>query len=306
MTKRPDQMCVAVLGAGLMGHSIAGVFAAAGASVRIYEPVAEARAAAGQRIAAQQPAVDVVAITCTDDLEAATARADLVVEAAPENLDLKRDLFGRLGELLPDTVLATNTSGYRVTEIARGVHRPERVVGTHWFNPPHLVPLVEVTQGEQTSDEVVVRMLELHRAIGKAPVHVRRDVPGFIGNRLQAALWREAIHMVEAGIADAEDVDLVVRNSIGLRLAAVGPLENMDYIGLDLASAIHAYVYPDLGAETDVQQLLAERIEQGRLGAKSGAGIYDWPDGRREAVAARLDAHLQQEVREGAPGRADL
>jgi 3-hydroxybutyryl-CoA dehydrogenase len=302
---------VAVIGAGLMGHSIAGVFAAAGASVSLYDPFPSALEAAPARIRLQLEAVgkdpeiaDVIALT--GELETAVAGADLVVEAVPENLELKQNLLAQLAQLLPTAVLATNSSVYRVGELASRVSNPERVVGTHWFNPPHLVPLVEVIQGEATAPEVVAWVIDFHRQAGKAPVHVRKDVPGFIGNRLQHALWREAIALVEGGVCDAETVDLVVRNSFGLRLAAMGPIENADYVGLDLTAAVHEYVFPSLSTMQQPAELVRDLVAKGDLGAKTGSGLLKWDSGRRETAAKRLEAHLLEQLRVGAPGRVDL
>ena len=192
----------------------------------------------------------------------------------------------------PSTVLATNTSVYRVGEVAARTAHPERVLGTHWFNPPHLVPLVEVIQGDQTGLGQVEWVIEILGQAGKVPVHVRRDVPGFIGNRLQHALWREAISLVQDQVCDAQTIDLVVRNSFGPRLAAMGPMENADYVGLDLVAAVHDYVFPSLNRDQHAAATLRELVDAGRLGAKTGSGFEEWPAGRREEAAARLEDHL--------------
>jgi len=298
--RRPESLeslNLAVLGGGLMGHSIAGIFARHGARVSVYEPFPEVRDSIPRRLAEQLERQGLPTSTADElelhaDLEAAVAGADLVIEAVTEDLALKQDLFQQVGDLLPTAVLATNSSVLRTSDVAARTASPARVLGTHWFNPPHLVPVVEVVQGEQTAFEYVSWVMNLLTQAGKLPVHVRKDVPGFIGNRLQHALWREAIHLVEAGVCDAETVDLVARNSFGLRLAAVGPIENADYVGLDLTLAVHQNVFPSLCRDEEPSALLRTLVERGELGAKTGKGFTEWPPGRRDALARRLDEHL--------------
>lgn len=293
----PDRLSLAVLGGGLMGHSIAGTFARHGAAVRVYEPVAAVRDSLARRVAEQLERQGLSTnsaetIELHDSLGPAVAGADLVIEAVTEDLELKQALFAQVGDLAPTAVLATNSSVLRTTDIAARTAHPERVVGTHWFNPPHLVPVVEVVQGDDTAFEYVAWVMDLLTQVGKLPVHVRKDVPGFIGNRLQHALWREAMHLVATGVCDAETVDLVARHSFGLRLAAMGPIENADYVGLDLVLAVHENVFPSLCADPAPSPLLREHVARGELGAKAGTGFTEWPPGRRDEVAARLDEHL--------------
>lgn len=290
-----------VVGAGLMGHSIAGVFSAAGAQTTVSDSVPEVLASVPERVAAQHGSRGLDPkladnIRLVADVEEAAEGAHLIVEAIPEKLELKQELFARLGALLPDAVLATNTSVLRIGDVAQGVPRPARVIGTHWFNPPHLVPLVEVIQSEETGFAYVDWLMNLLSQVGKLPVHVRKDVPGFIGNRLQHALWREALHLVETGVCDAETVDIVARNSFGMRLAAMGPIENADYVGLDLTLAVHLYVFPSLAASTEPSSLVTDHVARGELGAKTGSGLLEWPPGRREEAAQRLDKHLLEQL----------
>lgn len=290
------QLDVAVLGAGLMGHAIAAAFLAHGATVALHDPDAAALRAAPARVdelLARSGRAATGTLRLADGLADAVRTCSLVVEAAPEVLDLKQDLFAQLDALAPAAILATNTSVFKIADVAARTTRPGRVVGTHWWNPPHLIPLVEVTQGEATSNATVAAVMEVLTRVGKTPVHVRRDVPGFIGNRLQHAMWREAMALVEAGVCDPETIDTVVRSSFGLRLAAMGPMENADYVGLDLTRAVHAYVFPDLSASARPSALLDRHIADGELGAKSGRGFLAWPDGRREEAAARLERHLR-------------
>ncbi len=253
-----------------------------------------ARATVAERVGANLRAIghgqDAVArVAVHDSLESAVGDAEVVIEAAPEDLPLKQELFERLDRLAPaGTMLATNTSVMSVGEIGARATRRGRVLGTHWWNPPYLIPLVEVVQAEATGEGVVRRMLDLLAEVGKTPVHVRRDVPGFVGNRLQHALWREAIAIVAAGICDAETVDTVVKQSFGRRLAVLGPLENADLVGLDLTLAIHDYLLPHLDSTPGPASLLRDKVARGELGMKTGKGFRQWPPGEPDAVRARL------------------
>jgi 3-hydroxybutyryl-CoA dehydrogenase len=291
-----------------MGHGIAQVLAASGASVTLHDPDPAVLASAPDRVAANLRALGLdpaVArrIRLDADLASAVAAADVVFEAAPEDLELKQSLFARLDALAPaQTILATNTSVMRVTEIAARTARPERVVATHWWNPPYLVPLVEVVQGRHTRPEVVDRMIELLADVGKTPVHVRKDVPGFIGNRLQHALWRQAFELVDAGVCDAEAVDRVIKASFGPRLAVLGPMENADLVGLDLTLQIHDYVLPTLDPPSEASAGLREHVEQGRLGMKSGDGFRDWTPEQVDAVRSRMLEHLAGAWQQPTPG----
>jgi 3-hydroxybutyryl-CoA dehydrogenase len=292
----------AVVGAGLMGHRIAGVLAASGLQVRLTDArpeILDQACAAATQLAehrAGQRSGRPGRIVAVPDLAAAVAEADLVTEAVVEDLTVKRELMAQLESLAPRAVLATNTSVLPITSIAASLADPARVIGTHWWNPPDLIPIVEVIPGEFTAPHLPHRVINLLRAAGKEPVLVRRDVPGFIGNRLQHALWREALALVSEGIADAQTVDLVVRNTIGLRLGTMGPLENADYVGLDLTMAIHEAVLPGLDRSTTPNPLLRDLVAAGQLGAKSGAGLMDWPDGFREAAGRRLAEHVSKQV----------
>lgn len=283
---------VAVLGAGLMGHAIAGVFAGAGSQVSLFDPYEPAlrRGLADMRRQLRDPEA-AGRVTPRSGLQDAVAGAHLVIEAVPERLELKQRVFAEVSDLAPGAVLATNTSVLKITEVGREADR-RRVLGTHWFNPPHLVPLVEVVESDATDPSCVTWVMEVLRQAGKLPVHVRRDVPGFIGNRLQHAMWREALHLVETGVCDAETIDLVVRNGFGLRLPAMGPIENADYVGLDLVLAVHEYLFPHLCRDEEPSRLLRDAVDAGHLGAKTGAGLLAWPPGRQEEARNRLDAQL--------------
>lgn len=291
----------AVIGAGMMGSRIAGVLASGGLAVRLADkadeilPAATATAEALARSLAAEHGHPTGKILPTE-LEDAVTGADLVIEAVAENLQLKQDLFARISAINVDAVLATNTSVLPVGDVAERVVDPSRFVGTHWWNPPDLIPIVEVVLGRKSDPGVAEDLSTLLEELGKIPVLVRRDVPGFVGNRLQHALWREAFALVSEGVADPETVDLVARNTIGLRLAQMGPIENADYVGLDLTRAIHDTVLPALDTASEPNPELSRLIAAGHLGAKSGQGFLAWPPGRRERVAAALAAHIETEL----------
>ncbi len=293
---------VAVIGAGLMGHGIAQVFAVAGYPVTLTDAHADALDSADGRIRANLRALDLdeaaaQRVSAVVDLEAAVADADFVVEAAAEDLAVKRALFARVeAAAAPDAVLASNTSSIPVTRIAAGLTHRGRALATHWYNPPFLVPLVEVVGTEWTDPDILAGVLALHRAVGKTAIHVRRDVPGYIGNRLQAALWREAIALVQEGVCDAETLDTVAKASFGRRLAVLGPLENADLIGTDLTLAIHRAILPDLDRTPGPLPLLERLVAEGRLGARTGAGFRDWTEAELAALRQRLFDHLKRDL----------
>jgi 3-hydroxybutyryl-CoA dehydrogenase len=288
---------VGVIGAGLMGHGIAQVFMAAGSKVRVWDPDLRALERVPSRIEGHLEDLGLsgtVDLELAPSLERAVSQVDLVVEAIPEQLDLKLALIHELDRLAPGAIIASNTSVLRISEIAEGSQRPDRVVGAHWWNPPYLIPIVEVVRGSHTSDDCVASVTEWLRAVGKMPVLVHHDVPGFIGNRMQFALWREAMSIVEQGICDAATVDLVARNTFGARLTAMGPLENADYIGLDLTKSIMDYLSAGLSNDTEAPGIVARAVMRGDLGAKTGQGFFPWSEGSREVAERGLLAHLMK------------
>ena len=292
-------LTLAIIGAGLMGRNLAAVGVRAGGRVRLHDANADVLAAALASLAQ-----DGLTVIAAPTLAEAAADADFVIEAVVENLAIKQAIFAQLDTLAPaDAILATNTSVLPITAIAEQVARAERVVGTHWWNPPHLIPVVEVIRGARTSDATMDRTLEILTRLGKTPVRVERDVPGFVGNRLQHALWREAIALIADGVCDAATVDLMVRNTLGLKLGEMGPIENADYVGLDLTLAIHETVLPSLNRDPHPSPLLRELVAAGRLGAKSGQGFTAWPQGRRETLTARLADHVARQASD--PHRRD-
>ena len=278
---------VAVVGAGTMGHGIAQVAARAGYEVRLADAVPGAAAAAIARIranleggvergkltAAERDAA-LARIAAGDDAAAAARGADLVIEAAPEDLDLKRALLARLAAAAPAAVLATNTSSLSIAAIAAATPAPGRVVGMHFFNPVHLMTLVEVVTHDGTTPEAREAAVAAARRMGKEPIVVR-DAPGFASSRLGVALGLEAMRMVEDGVASAEDIDRAM--TLGYN-HPVGPLRLTDLVGLDVRLAIARHLHRTLGERFAPPALLARMVAEGKLGKKTGQGFYSWPD----------------------------
>jgi len=280
--------CAAVLGAGTMGHGIAQVLAAAGIETRLYDVADDAVEAGRAKVAANlekgvargkvtEEARDQTLsnLSGTSDLDAAIDGVHAVIEAVPERMDLKTSLFGRLGDALDASVLlATNTSSLSITAIGEATRHPERVVGMHFFNPVHIMKLVEVVRTPATSDEVAETALALSRRMGKEPIDVK-DFPGFASSRLGIAIGLEAMRMVEDGVASAEDIDKAMTLGYGFPM---GPLKLTDLVGLDVRLAIADYLSGELGERFTPPQLLRDKVERGELGKKSGQGFYDWSE----------------------------
>jgi 3-hydroxybutyryl-CoA dehydrogenase len=282
-----------------MGHGIAQVFAVHGHPVRVYDKSPEALAMLKDKVRTnlrelEQDTAAAELVTPCGELPQAVRDAAFVFEAGPENLDLKRSLFQAVEQAAPDdALLASNTSVIPITLVMAGLRHKGRALGTHWWNPPYLVPLVEVIQTEHTHPEAVAAMTDLLRSVGKTPVTVKKDVPGFIGNRLQHAMWREAISLVENGVCDAETVDTVVKASFGMRLPVLGPLENADLVGTELTLAVHEHVLPDLDRTPGPLPYLRHLVKVGRLGMKSGSGFRTWTEEQKSEVRAKLQRHLK-------------
>ncbi|RJR34781.1 MAG: 3-hydroxyacyl-CoA dehydrogenase family protein [Desulfobacteraceae bacterium] len=297
---------VAVIGAGLMGHGLAQIFAGKGKEVILMDLSEDLlkkgldgirsnlSLMAEHGIGKKEEIEGVLSrVRRTTDLADAAKEAQFVVEAVSENLDLKQKIFQDLDSLCPpDAVLATNTSVISITEIASKSKGRARIVGTHFWNPPYLIPLVEVIRGSDTSNSTMDATFELMKEIGKHPVRVNRDVPGFVGNRLQHALWREALSIVERGIAEPATVDECIRFGFGLRLPILGPLENVDMVGTDLTLAIHSYILQHLESSPAPSPLLKKKVEQGELGFKSGKGFQEWPQEKAQESRKRLLEYL--------------
>lgn len=293
----------AVLGTGMMGPGIAGSLALGGVHAAIVSRDAERADAALDKARSQLTllagagVVDAARaeraeslLSATSDFDAAVSNVDLVIESAPEDMAFKQELFASLDRLArPDAVLTSNTSSLSITAIASLCKRPERVFTTHYWNPPHLMPFVEIVLGARSNPALAEELKTLLTACGKKPVIVKKDTPGQLGNRLQMALVREAAHMIEAGIADAESIDAAVRFGFGLRFPAYGLLEHQDIVGLDMATVICDYVSSDLYSERRAPQIMHDKVAQGDLGAKTGRGFYDWGTKDAGEVKARRD-----------------
>ena len=290
---------IAVIGAGLMGHGIAQVFGLAGHDVTITDAHGPTLASARDRILTNlrdlgDDVTTVERVRVCADLAEAVAGADFIVEAVREDLGIKQKLFADIERAAgPDAILASNTSVIPITAIMGGLENRARALGTHWWNPPYLVPLVEVIGTAWTAPAAIDFTMKLHAAIGKTPVHVKKDVPGFVGNRLQHALWREAISLVENDICDAETVDTVIKAAFGRRLAVLGPLENADLVGTDLTLAIHQTVLPAIDARPGPAPYLEKLVARGKLGMKSGEGFRTWTPEQQADLRARVLRHLK-------------
>jgi 3-hydroxybutyryl-CoA dehydrogenase len=298
---------VALVGAGMVGHGLALHFARAGYQVSLYSRTQQTLDKAIEGIEANLPALlqgrtdaedetrkIMGRIRTTKNMAEAVAEAPIVIESVAEDLKIKQDLFKELDQMCSrDAVLATNTSVISITAIASEAKNRDRIVGTHFWFPPYLIPLVEVVKGRDTSDDTMETTYQFMKKAGKYPIKCLKDVPGFVANRLQHALWREAISIVEKGIADAATVDDAIKQSFGIRIPVLGPIENADMVGLDLTLAIHNTVLRDLEASPEPSPLLRDKVSKGELGFKSGKGFYDsWTPESIKRTRERLTKHL--------------
>lgn len=302
----PMKEKIAVIGSGLMGHGIAQIFACAGHRVRVVDPSIESVTTVPDRIRANLNTMIAHGVVFADEIEAIIGRislatdiavcadCDFVIEAVYENMPLKQRIFAELDEVCPPaTILCSNTSVMSITEIASQAQRRERIVGTHFWNPPYLMPLVEVVKAADSDQSAVDATYDLLQRVGKHPVKVNKDVPGFVANRLQHALWREAFAIIDEGIADAATVDECVRYGPGLRWPILGPVENADMVGLDLTKAIHDYILPHINADPTPSSTLLSLVEDGDLGFKSGKGLLgEWSEEAMVESRQRLATYL--------------
>ena len=282
---------IAVLGAGVMGTGIAQTFAAKGYEtmiIYVYDDKQRTKPLETMRtnletlsqngVLREEEIPEILSrVRFTESLEEAAGFADIIFECIVEKLEVKQEYFRMMDSLCPPTtILATNTSCISVTEIAeKSVHK-ERIIGTHFWNPAYLVPLVEVIKTEYLAEDVAKQTYDLLEEAGKAPVMVQKDVPGFLANRMQHALFREAISIVERGIASAEDVDKSIKYGFGMRLGVRAPMEVIDAGGTDLTYNIHSYLFPHIESSTEPSPLLIQKLEEGKLGFKSGEGFQKW------------------------------
>jgi 3-hydroxybutyryl-CoA dehydrogenase len=287
-------MNVTVLGAGVMGRNIARVFLHSGARVALYSRSDETLGGARRAL---DNSVRTDALSTSTAIDAAVAEARLVIESVPERLTLKRGILAEVEMAAPEgALIATNTSSLSLDDLAASLRRPERFLGLHWFNPAHLIPLVEVVPAAATESQAVEWSVHVLKRAGKRPRVLQRAVPGFLANRLQYALIREALQLLEDGVADAETIDGVITDCLGPRWAVIGPLRSTDLAGVETAIAVAEQLYGDLSCATRPQRPLRELREQGRLGVRTGEGFHAYPDpqaavdARDRGLAAVLDA----------------
>ncbi|MCG9130936.1 3-hydroxyacyl-CoA dehydrogenase family protein [Candidatus Poribacteria bacterium] len=302
---------IAVIGAGLMGHGIAQEFACAGYHVFMHDVTEEHLEIARVQIERNLTTLAENSVISEDNIAPTLQRiqtvtalptvaenADFVVEAVTENLALKQHIFEELDAICPPhTILASNTTALMPSQIGLNVKRKDQILNTHYFNPPYLIPLVELIRSPDTSDETVAVTFDLLSGIGKTPAIIEKEALGFVGPRLQAALIREAFAIVEQGIASAETVDLVVRNSFGRRLSVAGPFEVFELAGWDLVLAAFEELYKDLNSSADINPLLRQMVESGKLGVKSQEGFYSWTDDKIQELRDRMNRALIQQAK---------
>lgn len=300
---------VSVVGAGTMGSGIAQLFLQNHVSVNLIDPSQGAVELARKKITDQLELISqhglfnkdnisqvMAGLTVSNDI-ASVSEADLVIEAVPEKLALKHDVFRQIeAHCNHKTLIATNTSGISINDIVSVLDHPERAMGTHFFMPAAIVPLVEVVKAEQTSMAAIESVMAVLKMLGKKPVVINKDIPGFVANRIQHALAREAISLLESGVASAEDIDTVVRYSIGMRLIFSGPLEQRDLNGLDIHYDIATYLYKDLERRNTPSPLLEDKVKKGELGLKTGKGFYDWNE-KEETISEKKNAQLLELTR---------
>ena len=295
-------MNIAVIGAGLMGHGIALCFANKGFQVKIYDANSKVRKQLLKRIETSMQQMGTAKkninlalknIEVVDNVAETVKDSDLVIEAILEKLNLKQQMFKEIEKYAkPKCIFASNTSVIQITKIMGKLKNKERALGTHWWNPPHLIPLVEVIKTKWTNPTVAKKVMQVLSKVGKQPVLVNKDVPGFVGNRLQHAMWREAISLVNKGICDAQSVDNVVKSSFGRRLAVLGPLENADLIGTDLTLDIHNQILFDLDCGTTSSPYLKRLVNKNKLGMKNGHGFRKWTKTQANNVQKKVATHL--------------
>ncbi|AQZ49512.1 5-formyl-3-hydroxy-2-methylpyridine 4-carboxylate 5-dehydrogenase [Martelella mediterranea] len=276
---------IAIIGLGTMGPGMAARLARGGLDVTAYDIAPAALERASAMIATANAVLDTLGIAAkgdnpvklTSDLAEAVAGADLVIENVPEKADIKAGVYRQIDALIgPDVIVASDTSGIPITSLQEHISNPARMVGMHWSNPPHIIPMIEVIAGAQTAPETSEAIKTLIRSLGLLPVTVKKDVPGFVENRVLYALLREVIDLVEQGVVDPEDIDTCVSWGIGYKLAVIGPMALLDMAGLDIYNSVSSFLNADLADRKDVPELVKEKIEAGTLGLKSGSGIYDY------------------------------
>ncbi len=301
-----DIRSIGVIGAGLMGHGIAQVFASAGYDVNLYDADKATLEAAKGRIEANFKSFIALGLAKPDDVASCLGRIALcpslealckgpqyIIEAVLEDLDLKRKIFAEVERhAAPDAIFSSNTSAISITEIGSALKDRGRFLGTHFWNPPQVLPCVEVIRGEHTGEGAFETIYTLMEKVGKVPVRVLKDVPGFLGNRLQHAMWREAISLCEKNVASAEDIDKVVKYGFGARMPFIGPMETADLAGLVLTRDIHKYLFPYLDSATKPSPVLENLVSEGATGVKAGRGFYEWTPDKVQQIIRQRDTVL--------------
>lgn len=282
---------ITVIGLGTMGHGIAQTFAVAGFNVRLFDENETVRDSVITRVQKNLEVMlqngslesilvdDVISrmVVCHAEQEACE-QSEFIIEAIAEDLDVKREFFNRCEKVVTESViLASNTSSFPNSMIAAGLAHPARCINTHWFNPAHVIPVVEIIPGKHTSEEVVDRVMDLLRAVGKQPIRLHKEVPGFVLNRIQVAMFREMLDLVDQGVISPSDLDRAVRGSLAIRWAAAGPMRVGDFGGWDVLSKVYENIVPSLRNDTQVHDVLAGMISRGEYGIKSGQGFYEYP-----------------------------
>jgi len=309
--KLADVRSISVIGAGIMGYGIAQVFAMGGYNVCRNDVTPEILSRAMVRIrenlrifnengfiTAQEADAAYARIRTEPDLKASVRDADIVIEAIKEDIELKRALFNRLDAICPErTVLASNSSSLLISDFASGTKRQDRVVLTHWYNPPHIVPAVEVIRGAHTSQETADLLYDLLKKVKKLPIRINKEIPGYLLNRIQMALAREAWYLWQAGVASAEDIDLAVKGSLGFRLASIGPLLTSDLGGQDTWCAVSKYLFPLISDAHEPPKDYVKMVDAGNLGMKTGKGFYDYTEEEWKAVIEKRDKEFLQRLK---------
>jgi 3-hydroxybutyryl-CoA dehydrogenase len=312
MTIRLSQIkSIAVVGSGIMGHGIAQTFALGGYEVTLNDISDELLNKAIQQIRSNLDTFVEFEITTseaakealrriqpTKDLKEAVKEADVIVEALPEIIDLKKQFFKDLDRYCPShTIITSNTSGLSLTEMVSEFSRKDQVVIAHWWNPPHIIPVVEIVRGKYTSDQTIDLVYQLLTAIGKRPVRILKETLGFLGNRLQFALYREVLACLKEGIATAQDIDTTVKGTFGFRMPTIGPLETSDFGGLDTFLYITEYLFKDLDRSTEPPEILKEHVKQKKLGVKTGEGFFLYPPEKKEERIKERDRQFLQRLK---------
>ncbi|ETA71418.1 MULTISPECIES: 5-formyl-3-hydroxy-2-methylpyridine 4-carboxylate 5-dehydrogenase [Mesorhizobium] len=288
---------IAIIGLGTMGPGMAARLARGGLQVVAYDVAPAAIERARSMLSVAETVLDALGIALpsagvgtvrfTDDIGDAVSGADLVIENVPENISIKADVYRTIDGLIgQDTIVASDTSGIPITKLQAHISYPERMVGMHWSNPPHIIPMIEVIAGEKTAPQTVATIRDLIRSIGLLPVVVKKDVPGFVENRVLYALLREAVDLVERGVIDPEDLDTCVSWGIGYKIAVIGPMALLDMAGLDIYKSVSSFLNADLSNRDDVAPMVLEKTNASKFGIKSGEGMFSYTPEQTKALQA--------------------